>query len=364
MSSDLLKVKIFTNCFKRQRKFRHRPLAYSTKLILRLRLLLYALYSVFLIKPSGDVEINPGPQSNTRQSSLRKKTVKCASINVKSLTSTVKSAKGEISSNRQRFQNFVYAEHIDIVFANETWLSNSADNVELLHSKYGIFRNDREGRSGGVMLGIRTGIFKSVREIEHSYVLEVILVHLTMVSNGKYLFVPAIARQTRKKTWIETFESFLNDVCLRNSKIVLTGDFNLPRACWNSHENSTGASERTFITKLDDYFLDQMNNYATWGDNILDLVITSIPNKVNVCEILKPSDSEISTDHNAIIFDLKTESTVFHYQELQGLFLITVGLILKDYMHAYKLSKWSKKSPMTAILTTIGQNGKMHFLRR
>ena len=28
----------------------------------------------------------------------------------------------------------------------------------------------------------------------------------------------------------------------------------------------------------------------------------------NVCEILKPSESEISTDHNAIIFDLKTES--------------------------------------------------------
>ena len=82
-----------------------------------------------------------------------------------------------------------------------------------------------------------------------------------------------------------------------------------------------------------------MNNKATRGDNILDLVITSIPNKANVCEIVKPSDSEISTDHNAIIFGLKTESTVFHYQELQGLFLITVGLILKDYMHAYKRSK-------------------------
>ena len=68
--------------------------------------------------------------------------------------------------------------------------------------------------------------------------------------------------------------------------------------------------------------MDQLNNYATRGDNILDLVITSIPNKVNVCEILKPSESEISADHNAVIFDLKTESipllsrvtrTVFDY---------------------------------------------------
>ena len=216
VSSDLLKVKIFTNGFKRQRKFRQRPLAYSTKLILRLRLLLYAFYSVFLIKLSGDVEINPGPQSNTSQNSQRKKTVKCASINVKSLTSTVKSAKGEISSNRQRFQNFVYAEHIDIVFANETWLSNSVDNVDLLHSEYGIFRNDREGRGRDVILGIRTGISKSVREIKHSYVLEVILVHLTMVSHGEILICSCYRPPNAEKTWMETFETFLNDVCSRN----------------------------------------------------------------------------------------------------------------------------------------------------
>ena len=48
-----------------------------------------------------------------------------------------------------------------------------------------------------------------------------------------------------------------------------------------------------------------MNNFATRGNNIFDLVVTSIPNNVNVCGILKPSESEISTDHNAIMFDLK-----------------------------------------------------------
>ena len=154
----------------------------------------------------------------TSQNSKRKKTVKCASINVKSLTSTVKSAKGEISSNRQRFQNFVYAEHIDIVFANETWLSNSVDNVDLLHSEYGIFRNDREGRGRDVILGIRTGISKSVREIKHSYVLEVILVHLTMVSHGEILICSCYCPPNAEKTWMETFETFLNDVCSRNHR--------------------------------------------------------------------------------------------------------------------------------------------------
>jgi hypothetical protein len=54
-----------------------------------------------------------------------------------------------------------------------------------------------------------------------------------------------------------------------------------------------------FHTILDDYFLEQINN-------ILDLVISSIPNKISISEILKPSDSEILTDHSAIIFELTT----------------------------------------------------------
>ena len=123
---------------------------------------------MFLIKLSGDVETNPGPQSNTSQNLQRKKSSKCASINVRSLTSAVKSTNGETSSNLHSFQNFVYAE--DIVFANETWLSNSVNSVEILHSEYAIFRNDREGRrGGGVMLGIRTGLFKTIRKIEHLF---------------------------------------------------------------------------------------------------------------------------------------------------------------------------------------------------
>ncbi len=181
----IIKVKIFTNDFKRQRKFKQRPLANSVKLTLGLRLLLYALYSVFLIKLSGDVEINPGPQCNVSRNLQRKKPVKCASINVRSLTSVVKSTNGEISSNLQRFQNFVYAEDIDIVFANETWLSNSVDNAEILHSEYTLFRNDRKGRGGGVIvLGIRTGLFKT---IEHNYDLVFILVQLTTLSNSEIL---------------------------------------------------------------------------------------------------------------------------------------------------------------------------------
>jgi hypothetical protein len=71
-------------------------------------------------------------------------------------------------------------------------------------------------------------------------------------------------------------------------------------------ENSTGVNEKTFIRILDDYFLEQINKFPTRGNNILDLVISSIPSKISISEILKPSDSEILTDHSAIIFELTT----------------------------------------------------------
>ena len=53
-----------------------------------------------------------------------------------------------------------------VVFVNETWLSANINNDEILHSSYTIVRNYREGRGGGVMLGIKTELFKSLREIK------------------------------------------------------------------------------------------------------------------------------------------------------------------------------------------------------
>ena len=64
MCSEVVKAKIFINGLKRRQKARLRTSANSFKLALGCRLLLCALFLVFLIKLSGDVEINPGPINN------------------------------------------------------------------------------------------------------------------------------------------------------------------------------------------------------------------------------------------------------------------------------------------------------------
>ena len=51
--------------------------------------------------------------------------------------------------------------------------------------------------------------------------------------------------------------------------------------------------------------ISQVNHQPTRGNNILDLVITSVPEKVQVDAILLPQESGVITDHNCLIFHFK-----------------------------------------------------------
>ena len=297
--------------------FETTTIANRLKLIIGLRFILYTSYSVFLIMLSGDVEIHPGPRCKEKDS------VKCVTINTRSLTSLVKfNNSNKTETNLERFPNFVYSEDFDIVCINETLLSANVYNAEILHSGYTIIRNDSKTRGGGVLLGVKTSTFKSVREIEYKQELEVALAEITTTSNIKMLVCSCYRPPDAEKSWMNEYESFLQDVCTRHSKIVIAGDFNLPRTCRQSNENGFGGNEHASVKILNDFFLEQIITSPTRGENILDLVITSIPDRMKVSEVVKPSDTEISTDHSAIVFNLslscnsipKIKRTVFDYR--------------------------------------------------
>ena len=368
MRSEVVKAKIFTDGFKRRQKLKQRPLANSLKLALGYRLLLNDQFSMLLIKLSGDIEINPGPTSNAVQMSHNNRAVKCLGLNARSLMSVRKTNDGESVSNLERFQNFVYSEDIDIVFVNKTWLSASIHNGEILHSGYTIIRNDRKGRGGGVLLGIKMGFFKSVREIKHSHNLEFVLVELKTVSDSNFLICSCYRPPNADRTWIENFENFLNDVCSYHSKIVLVGDFNFPRASWNSREISTCVHETKFIEILDEFFLEQINSIPTRENNVLDLLITSIPDKINIIEVLKPTDVGIFTDHSLIMFDLiiackplpKVKRSVFNYRQadFDGLRAHLQSLNLKE-----KVSEHGdiNKAVVKQFVPTVNLKGRKHL---
>jgi hypothetical protein len=107
---------------------------------------------------------------------------------------------------------------------------------------------------------------------------------------------------------------------------VLAGDFNMPHMThisWDSPEKTSGSNENTFVELLHDHFLEQLNTAPTRGNNTLNLVLTNIPNKVKICEILSPTQAELFTDHNIIVVELsmchnqlpKIRRTVYNYRQ-------------------------------------------------
>ena len=81
-------------------------------------------------------------------------------------------------------------------------------------------------------------------------------------------------------------------------------------------------NETKFFEILDNFFLEQINNVPTREYYVLDLLITSIPDKIKISEVLKPTDVGIFANHTLIMFDLmmacnplpKVKRSVFNHR--------------------------------------------------
>ena len=279
-------------------------------------------HASILLLLAGHIARNPGPGKHTNRENQY---VKCLALNARSLMSLHRSNIGNdlIDSNMESPQNLIYSEDPDIVCVNETWLTQDIKNTEILHSGYDIHRNDRGSRGGGVLLAIKISSFKSVREIHHGHDLEISMAEITTKSNENLLICSCYRPPSSDHSWLDKFNNFLADVCLRHTSIVIAGDFNMPHISWDSPEKTSGVNENTFAELLHDHFLEQLNTAPTRGKYTLDLLLTNIPNKVKISEILSPAQAELYTDHNIIVFELsvrhnhlpKIHRTVYNYRQ-------------------------------------------------
>ena len=78
-----------------------------------------------------------------------------------------------------------------------------------------------------------------------------------------------------------------------------------------------------FLEILNDhFFLAQLNFVPTRRDRVLDLVITNVPDRVRVREVLSPKESDVFTDHGTLSFEFhastkpthKLKRTVYDYR--------------------------------------------------
>ena len=250
----------------------------------------------------------PGPCSS------RNSIINRLAINTRSLKSIHRDSESNRTvCNLERFQNLVYNENSDVICVTETWLTDEVSNKEILHSGFTIYRKDRTNRCGG-------------GELQQ---LEIVSTEGETANNQKLLYCCCYRPPDADLSWTDTFNTFLNHACEQYQNIVISGDFNLPVIQWDEMDKTNSVNELLFVEMLNDHFLCQINNTPTCGNNVLDLVITNVPNHVRLTEILSPEQSSVCTDHSAISFDFtafikapqKSVRTVYDYAkgDLDGL---------------------------------------------
>ena len=184
----------------------------------------------------------------------------------------------------------MYAEHLDVICVNETWLNQNMSNSEILLTGFTIFRRDRSDRGGGgVLIAIKRASFKAVEEFNPEseaelQQLEISLAKITTLTGQRMLFCFCYRPPNEDSSWMDVFDNFLREVCDQFDNMVISGYFNLPEIRWDSIDSASGVNELAFIETLHDHLLRKLDKKRTCGNNILDLdlVITSVPNSVDV----------------------------------------------------------------------------------
>ena len=81
--------------------------------------------------------------------------------------------------------------------------------------------------------------------------------------------------------YLKEFTKFLDQASkAKFDQLLIVGDFNLPNFDWATVTASTDCQMYTIFTKaIKDHFLWQLIDFPTRNDNLLDLLLTNIPDK-------------------------------------------------------------------------------------
>ena len=174
-----------------------------------------------------------------------------------------------------------YREDLDIVCVTGL-LNNSISDSEILPYNYTTFRRDRSHNriGGGVLISMKSTSFKNVSIFPHEFdELEILTLLCTTHLNQKLLLCCCYRPPDTNVVWFDCFAKFLGTINVLNHRIIITCDFNLPK-----------------LFSRDDA-------------NILDLLITNIPELLCITDVLTPDQMGICTDHNVLVFDIQMAVT-------------------------------------------------------
>lgn len=201
-------------------------------------------------------------------------------------------------------QSFIEGENPDVLAIQETKIDKSIQTAELFLDilNYDVYRNDRTLHGGGVML----------------------LVNKSLNAMPLYIFENGSESVWAKATfngsshyfgcWYKDPESPIENIKLLREQlskiqtqspknkipnIHLLGNFNFPSIDWDTKTGKNGkvlsqTDGQAFVDILNDHHIEQLIDFPTRGENVLDLMLTTLPSQI--CDINSPdklSDHEV-----------------------------------------------------------------------
>ena len=228
---------------------------------------LFWLY--LLIVLSGDIEINPGPESVDLSSScsscttninlsLFEQNFSVVHYNVQSLLAKVDQLQMELS-------------HFDVIALSETWLSPDIKDDKIFFQNYQKpFRKDRPDNTyGGVIIYVKNNIpCKRRTDLEvdgvESVWLEIRLKNKAVLL-GTFYRAPNSSIDVHNK--IESSIDLAFDTNIPN--IIITGDFNYNYSNISSRRKATSLFDQYGLVQ----FIDEPTHFTETSDSIIDLLL-------------------------------------------------------------------------------------------
>jgi len=209
---------------------------------------------------------------------------------------------------------FVLAEVKDphIIGVTESWGFDGISDAEFSIPGFTMFRVDRKTghRGGGVLLYVKNEM-KAVQVDFKSKFTDQVWCKIRTVNDSE-LLTGVCYRSPNVALSATDNDSLLYDLITEVSgkPLLLMGDFNYPDIDWSTGCGHTGNSQN-FADCIEDSFLTQHVTESTRKGSILDLVITSEPNMIDVVSVLGTFGS---SDHNMLEWNVNYNPKV-HYSE-------------------------------------------------
>lgn len=180
----------------------------------------------------------------------------------------------------------------NIICITETHIDTDFYDSQLFQSKdKNIYRKDRNKSGGGVLIAVDAEIPQTSIILESQC--EVVAVILQRINFELivicYYRPPTCYNMSPLCVYLEQIKNKYP-----NSKILLSGDFNMPNIIWNDFSKTHFRSyQKDFISTINDFNLSQLIHVPTHiKGNILDLLFTDLNSFIFEIDVIQPGLSD------------------------------------------------------------------------